>query len=229
MKNFLLNLTTKQKILIVGAVTVILIIIFVLIYKYYYDGSEPIITENTSANQMNAINESTEETTSESKFGKTTKEKTITLHVIGEVISPGVITLKEGARIVDAISACGGKTDNADLTKINLAYVLEDGVQVYIPRIDDNMENIEYIRDDAGENVIIDAVIQEDTKQIKVNINTANSEKLQTLPGIGEAMAERIILYRETNGEFITIEDIKNVSGIGDSKFEKIKEYIVVK
>lgn len=164
-----------------------------------------------------------------SKFGVVTKDKMITVHVIGEVVSPGVVSLKEGSRIIDAINSCGGKTENADITKINLAYILEDGIQIYVPRLDDDIDNVEYIREGAGENVISDNVVQDDKKSIKVNINTANLDKLQTLPGIGEAMAKRIIEYRTENGKFQSIEDIKNVSGIGDSKFEKIKEYIVIK
>lgn len=260
MKSFLLNLSNKQKVIILCLVAIIFIIIFIFVYKYYYGDSSSLnemeaneiannagfdynsdfdyntdsgvegddtLSSNVAGNVSLSNNSSKD--SAKSKFGVVTKDKMITVHVIGEVVSPGVVSLKEGSRIIDAINSCGGKTENADITKINLAYILEDGVQIYVPRLDDDIDNVEYIREGAGENVISDNVVQDDKKIIKVNINTANLDKLQTLPGIGEAMAKRIIEYRTENGKFQSIEDIKNVSGIGDSKFEKIKEYIVIK
>lgn len=260
MKIFLLNLSNKQKVIILCLVAIIFIIIFIFVYKYYYGDSSSLnemeandiannagfnynldfdyntdsgvegddISSSNVAGNVSLSNNSSKDS-AKSKFGVVTKDKMITVHVIGEVVSPGVVSLKEGSRIIDAINSCGGKTENADITKINLAYILEDGIQIYVPRLDDDIDNVEYIREGAGENVISDNVVQDDKKIIKVNINTANLDKLQTLPGIGEAMAKRIIEYRTENGKFQSIEDIKNVSGIGDSKFEKIKEYIVIK
>lgn len=260
MKSFLLNLSNKQKVIILCFVAIIFIIIFIFVYKYYYGDSSSLneMEANDIANNAGfdynsdfdyntdsgvegddtsssnvagnvSLSNNSSKDSAKSKFGVVTKDKMITVHVIGEVVSPGVVSLKEGSRIIDAINSCGGKTENADITKINLAYILEDGIQIYVPRLDDDIDNVEYIREGAGENVISDNVVQDDKKSIKVNINTANLDKLQTLPGIGEAMAKRIIEYREENGKFQSIEDIKNVSGIGDSKFEKIKEYIVIK
>lgn len=260
MKSFLLNLSNKQKVIILCLVAIIFIIIFIFVYKYYYGDSSSLneMEANEIANNAGfdynldsdyntdsgvegddtsssnvagnvSLSNNSSKDSAKSKFGVVTKDKMITVHVIGEVVSPGVVSLKEGSRIIDAINSCGGKTENADITKINLAYILEDGIQIYVPRLDDDIDNVEYIREGAGENVISDNVVQDDKKSIKVNINTANLDKLQTLPGIGEAMAKRIIEYREENGKFQSIEDIKNVSGIGDSKFEKIKEYIVIK
>lgn len=260
MKSFLLNLSNKQKVIILCLVAIIFIIIFIFVYKYYYGDSSSLneMEANDIANNAGfdynsnfdyntdsgvkgddtssynvagnvSLSNNSSKDSAKSKFGVVTKDKMITVHVIGEVVSPGVVSLKEGSRIIDAINSCGGKTENADITKINLAYILEDGIQIYVPRLDDDIDNVEYIREGAGENVISDNVVQDDKKIIKVNINTANLDKLQTLPGIGEAMAKRIIEYRTENGKFQSIEDIKNVSGIGDSKFEKIKEYIVIK
>lgn len=263
MKSFLLNLSNKQKVIILCLVAIIFIIIFIFVYKYYYGDSSSLeslneIEANNIANNAGfdyssdfdyntnssvegndtsssnvagnvSLSNNSSKDSAKSKFGVVTKDKMITVHVIGEVVSPGVVSLKEGSRIIDAINSCGGKTENADITKINLAYILEDGIQIYVPRLDDDIDNVEYIREGAGENVISENVVQDDKKSIKVNINTANLDKLQTLPGIGEAMAKRIIEYRTENGKFQSIEDIKNVSGIGDSKFEKIKEYIVIK
>lgn len=106
---------------------------------------------------------------------------------------------------------------------MNLAYELSDGQKVYIPSIKDETE--EYISESAGESVLED----EDVKDGKININTADIDLLQTINGVGESLASKIIDYRKQNGKFKSVEDLKNVSGIGEKKFESLKEYIVVK
>ena len=146
----------------------------------------------------------------------------IVVHITGQVVNPGVVKVEEGARIIDAIEASGGATLDANLSKINLAYVLEDGMKIYVPSINE-VEEIEYVTSSSG---------NEDksaSKTIKVNINTATSEELQSLPGIGESIANRIITYRKENGKFSKIEDLTNVSGIGEAKFNNIKSYVFVK
>ena len=129
-----------------------------------------------------------------------------------------------------AIEAAGGLSENADISNVNLAYVLDDGSKITIPTIDDigyKQENI--IIDSSGENVI-DKMNEESLNNSKsVNINKANELELESLPGIGASLALRIITYREQNGKFNNIEDIKNVNGIGDSKYENIKNFICVK
>ena len=112
---------------------------------------------------------------------------------------------------------------------MNLAYVLQDGKKIYIPNKNDktNLESKVYITSESGDNVIIDGNVIGGINK-KVNINTATQTELETLPGIGEAIASRIIEYREQNGKFNKIEDLQNVKGIGKAKFEDIKEYIVV-
>ena len=150
------------------------------------------------------------------------------VHIIGGVAKPGVVKIKEGGRIEDAIEAAGGLTEDSDISNVNLAYVLDDGVKVKIPTIDDESKETEetYISEDSGKNVIL----QEDEKAGSiVNINKATQTELETLPGIGPSLAGRIISYREQNGKFKKVEDIKNVAGIGDSKFENIKDFIKVK
>lgn len=148
----------------------------------------------------------------------------IKVYVTGEVNNPGVIELEEGARIEDAINLSGGATIIADLSKVNLAYTLEDGQKLYIPSINDE-EDITYLTKENG-----DGVIEENEENNeKININTASISELTNLPGVGEALAQRIIDYRNENGKFKDIEDLKNVSGIGDKKFESLKEYIIIK
>ena len=110
-----------------------------------------------------------------------------------------------------------------------MAYVVEDGTQIYIPRINENLNEVELISGEAGKSIVIESGMDENNNQnTKVNINTANKEKLETLPGIGETTAQKIIEYREQNGKFKTIEDLKNVSGIGDAKFNSLKDKIIV-
>ena len=147
----------------------------------------------------------------------------IKVHITGEVLKQGLIELDEGSRIADAINEAGNITEFADLSKVNLAYELSDGQKVYIPSIKDETE--EYISESAGESVLED----EDVKDGKININTADIDLLQTINGVGESLASKIIDYRKQNGKFKSIEDLKNVSGIGDKKFEDIKDKVIVK
>ena len=147
----------------------------------------------------------------------------IKIHITGEVKNEGIVELEEGARIDDAIKKAGDVTEFADLSKVNLAYELSDGQKVYIPSKNEEIE--EYASLDAGENVL------EESEAIggKININVADSSALQTINGVGESLAGKIIAYRELNGKFKSIEDLKNVSGIGEKKFEDIKDKVVVK
>lgn len=148
----------------------------------------------------------------------------IKIHIIGEVKNTGIIEIEEGSRIADAIEKAGGITKEADVSKVNLAYVLQDGQKVYIPSIYD--EETECIEEVAGDNVIIEDEVN--GKNVKVNINKATQTELETLPGIGPSTALKIINYREENGKFGSTKEIMNVSGIGEAKYEAIKDYISV-
>ena len=152
-------------------------------------------------------------------------ENTILIHITGEVYYPGVVVLKEGDRVVDAIAAAGGETQDANLNELNLAYVLNDGEKIYVPNKNETDNEQEYITSGIGENI---SSTGSQNKSTKVNINTATLEELTQLPGIGEATANKIIEYRKENGKFKSVEDIKNVAGIGNSKFENIKDLITV-
>ena len=159
-------------------------------------------------------------------------ENTIVIHITGEVKNSGVFTLKEGSRIDDAIKAAGGATKNADLDEINLAYELQDGQKIYIPNKKDKEKSDEkvYITSESGNNVVVqENTVENGGNSKKVNINTASQSELETLPGIGESIANRIIEYREQNGKFAKPEDIQNVKGIGTAKYNKIKDLISVK
>lgn len=223
MKEIISNLTQKQKILLIIISIALFIFLFIYIYKNLYESeinSEIILNNDINQIQNEQVNE---------KIGIINEKEKVIIHVVGEVNSPGVVTLEEGARIIDAINAAGGKTEEADLSKINLAYVVEDGTQIYIPRINENLNQVELISTEAGQSVVINnSNINEEENNTKVNINTANKEKLETLPGIGETTAQKIIDYREQNGKFTKIEDLQNVSGIGEAKFNSLKDKITV-
>jgi len=144
-------------------------------------------------------------------------ERPIVVHVSGAVPRPGVYALPKGARVQDVIAAAGGFLAEADKEFINLARLLEDGERLDIPFAE-------------GFSPVIPTaqpIVVEPTSDL-VNINTASSFQLESLPGIGPTTAAKIIDYREENGPFRTIEDIKNVSGIGTGIFERIKDMITV-
>ena len=204
-------LNKKQKIIVVILVTVMLVVIgyYIIRKTEKYDYSEiekvsNIMEENKEVLDDNVV------------------EDKIIIHITGEVEEGGVIELEKGARISDAIEEAGGITEEADLSNVNLAYSLSDGQKVKIPNINEKNKEV-IIEEEAGENIIIE---ENKSKAEKVNINKATQTEIETLPGIGPSTALKIINYRKEHGKFEHIEDIKNVSGIGDSKFENIKEYI---
>ena len=153
----------------------------------------------------------------------------IAVHITGEIKKSGIVYLKEGARLVDAIKKAGGETKNADLSQVNLAYQLKDGEKIYIPNKNEKM--IEYITQGNGNNIVLEGKDTSNNlkgENNKVNINTATQDELDALPGIGVSTAQKIIEYRETNGKFNKIEDLQNVKGIGESKYSEIKDKITV-
>ena len=148
--------------------------------------------------------------------------------VKGAVKKPGVYKLVSGSRVIDAINISGGLLKNSNTGYINLSKILKDSdiVKIYTNEEVDKMSK-EEIKDIDSENKIEDEIIKEE-ENILVNINTATISELDKLDGIGEAKAKAIVEYRNQNGEFKSIEDIKNVSGISESLFEKIKNFITV-
>ena len=198
----------KEKKLIIGAL--LIIILGGGIYIYNLNDEDVSIVNN------NEILESEED-----EIDKKEQDNNIVVHVAGEVKKPGIVRLEEGSRLEDAINKAGGLTDNADISNINLAYILEDGTKIKIPSLNEK---------EIAESYIIEGIEEEKSqnKNSKININTATEEELETLDGIGASLASRIIEYREKNGKFKNIEDIKNVAGIGDSKYEAIKDKIKV-
>lgn len=174
-----------------------------------------------SLNQQNFNNyEDLEITDTEEIVEEPEEKEKIKVHIAGSVVSEGIVELEEGARVADAIDQAGGTTADANMNQVNLAYKVQDGQKIYIPNI--NEEEYEITEDMEGIQNIYE------TNSDIININTATQTELELLPGIGPSTASKIIKYREENGEFKVIDDIKNVSGIGDAKFESIKDQITV-
>ena len=132
----------------------------------------------------------------------------LTVHVAGAVVRPGLVVLSPGARIADAIAAAGGATRAAALGSVNLATVVRDGDQIVIPPIG---EEISAERGDG-----------------RISLNRATASDLETLPGVGPVTAQRIVDHREEHGPFATLEDLLDVSGIGEAKLDAIRDSVVV-
>ena len=165
----------------------------------------------------------------------------ITVHVTGAVKSPGVYYLSTNARVQEAIEKAGGGTDQADIHSLNLAAKISDGQQIDVPEIRQIL--------DVNQNAPISKAAQEyavptspdlsmppqpsvrkpaPSEESRININTATSQELQTLRGIGPALAQRIIEHRQISGGFSTVDDLTNVKGIGEKTLEKIRDNIAV-
>lgn len=151
--------------------------------------------------------------------------KKISIYISGAVNSPGVVELKSNERLMEGVKLCDGLTDEADTNRINLAMKVKDEGHYIIPKegeeiaLNDSNENVENNNNDnnSGEG-----------ESKKININNASKEELDSLPGVGEVTAQKIIDYREENKEFKSIDEIKNVKGIGENKFNDLKDYICI-
>lgn len=152
--------------------------------------------------------------------------KKISIYISGAVNSPGVVELKSNERLMEGVSLCDGLTDEADTNRINLAMKVKDEGHYIIPKegeeiaLNDSNENVENSNNDGNDST--------DGDNKKININGASKEELDSLPGVGEVTAQKIIDYREENKEFKSIDEIKNVKGIGENKFNDLKDYICI-
>ena len=159
-----------------------------------------------------------------------TVNKKITIFISGEVKSPGVVELYSEDRLMDGVKKCGGVTDEADMNRINLAMKISDEGHYIIPKIGEEIENV---KDKGKETVnqtqnLNDNKSEQNKENNKININNASLIELDSLPGVGEVTAQKIIDYREENTKFKSIEEIKNVKGIGENKFNNLKDYISI-
>jgi len=205
----MLELAKREKIII----SLFIIVIFLIIGSKFFlnQASKPVIVDF----EQNNIEDSKILEESEELKEKAENPREIVVDVCGEVNNPGVIRLREGDRVVDAVNVVGGLLETADRKMVNLARIVQDGEQIYIPKIGENIQELESSNQSSGV-----------SKYGKVNINKASQSELESLNGIGQVLAQRIIQYREENGAFKNIEDIIKVSGIGTKKYEAIKDSI---
>lgn len=213
-------LNKKQKVVLV--IIVMLVLLFIgsyIISKANKSGYTELEIDNNEAHSDIIGNETND-------MEKELEDKEIIIHVTGAVKKQGIVKVKQSSRISDVIDKAGGVSSKADLSKINLAYIVQDGQKIYVPSTDDK-EDVNTVIEEAGTNVIKDGT-NTSNKGSKININKASQTELETLTGIGPSTALKIINYRNSNGNFKTIDDIKNVPGIGESKFDNIKNDICI-
>lgn len=202
---------------------IIIVIILLIGLLLYFTNSK---NYEDKSNDLSFMEETTEVTT-------TVKNKQY-IDIKGNVKNPGVYEFNENDRVIDAINLAGGLKKNANTSNINLSQKLKSEMVIYIYSNDDIKKN--------GENMSCDTKCKTEIIEVnncietnenknndeKININTASLEELLKISGIGESKAKNIIEYRETNGQFKNIEEIKNINGIGDSLFNKIKDNITI-
>lgn len=156
------------------------------------------------------------------EVGATPSSETLLVHVVGAVASPGVYEVSPGMRVVDGIAAAGGLSGDADPSQLNMARALVDGEQLRVPRLGE--APTEPVTDGGDSSGTAGASVSGEL----VNLNTATATELEQLPRIGPAMSSRIIDYREQNGGFTAVEDLKEVAGIGDATYEGLVELVTV-
>ncbi len=206
LKEFIENKKNKIKI-----VAVPVLVIAAVLFFWLNSGSDEIKIDegNSSAIEEDGVSQQEVNSTQSHLY----------VDIGGEVMKPGVYEVSDGTRLFEVIDKAGGLTEDADIDRINRAETVQDGQKIMIGR---HGENPDENRDNYSANNVTDS------GEGKVNINTADAAALQTIPGIGPSKADRIIEYRESEGKFNEIDDIKNISGIGNKTFESIKEYITV-
>lgn len=205
----------KQSLWIIG----ISILILSALGLFYLDKSKEGISLETALPTDQNEEFQLEETDVSDEAKKSAEEKEdIYVHISGEVKNPGVVKLKNGARLYEAVEKAGGITEEGNYDSVNLASVVADQQKVKIGNINDKK---------GDENFLDDGNVTIQSNNM-ININSANKSELETLPGIGAAIAKKILEYREENNGFKTIDEIKNVNRIGDKTFEMIKNLISV-
>ncbi|EPD54367.1 comEA protein [Paenisporosarcina sp. HGH0030] len=195
------------------------IILFVVLFKPFSNELAPPLADTLETIQTPIPNTIPTEELNESEEPDIEINEVVVVDVKGQVLTPGVYTLTHGSRVLDAIQLAGGILPSADEKALNLAAKLTDEMVIYVPLIGekDVATTISTTPDSTRE------------KSTIININTADEMTLMTLSGIGPSKAKAILAYREEKGLFQSIEDLKEVSGIGDQTFEQLKDFISVK
>lgn len=179
------------------------------------------LTEQVSSSSSTSKEEGKPQPSSAHSSKEKEKDFELVVDVKGAVKKPGVYQLKEEARVQDAIQLAGGLADNADPKSVNLAQKVTDEAVVYVATKEEGVVATGAQSQEGGNP-------KDDSKANKVNLNTATEADLQTISGIGAKRAADIIAYREENGKFKSIDDLKSVSGIGDKTLENLRPHVTV-
>ncbi|MGO0039883.1 helix-hairpin-helix domain-containing protein [Streptococcus suis] len=188
-----------------------------LIFSQSAKSDQTGLTDFSQPQQSSSSQEQLEEVSTEASE----ESSQLVVDVKGAVAKPGLYTLEADARVNDAVDAAGGLTSQADTKSINLAQKLSDEAVVYVASKDENISVV-------ASTTTSSAMSQEEKTTSLVNLNTATEADLQTISGIGAKRAGDIIAYREANGGFKSVDDLNNVSGIGDKTMESIRPYVTV-
>lgn len=146
----------------------------------------------------------------------------VVVHVVGQVVAPGVVTLPAGSRVADAVEAAGGLAGDADVARVNLARPLVDGEQIFVPRPGEELPS------PAAAATPGTSEAQGGAPDQPLNLNTAGAAELDALPGIGPVLSERIVTWRQENGRFTSVEELLEVSGIGESLLARLRPLVRV-
>lgn len=217
-------LLEKKKYLLIIAVV---LGIFLFVKRGEYENKDNQISENSISQSSSAMSSSSTGFANQSTSQVESKE--VTVDISGAVKHGGVYTLKNGARLQELIEAAGGLKDNAQIKAINRAVMLKDQDKIHIPYKGEKVDSATTISN-TGEtaNSSVSNSSGSSTSGEKVNLNTASAADLQKLNGIGEKKAEQIIAYRDQNGQFKKIEDLMQVSGIGEKTFAALKDQLAI-
>lgn len=207
------NLSRQEKVV---CLVIILVLLITFGWKLYQSEKDTITIIPVAEESTNV--KSTEEEL---------KPKICMVHIAGAVHHPGVYQLEEGKRIIDAVKMAGGEREEANLDAVNLAAILYDGQKIIIPMISENKEDMLTSVSETYE-VSQQNMSSSGSSLALLNLNAATLPQLEALPGIGPVLAKRILDYRRMNGLFQYVEEVMNVTGIGEKKFEGIKELITV-
>ncbi len=223
-----LRLGNMNKKLVVGIAILALIAICLCVYTLFLNSEAYSNTDDEIA--ISNVDESQESSNEAGESGGSDSNENaserIYVHVAGCVKNPGVYELDASSRANEAIEAAGGFTKTADTEAINLAESLSDGQQIIVPK-KSSSSAAETSSTNSTANSQTSSSASQSSSEL-VNINTATSEQLQTLSGIGEAKAQKIIEYREQNGPFESVDSLTNVSGIGEKTLESLRPYICI-
>ena len=213
-----------------GIYIIILILLIILGFNYYRAGYKDLrknddedifVEQNSASDNVVDLHNQSNSTSELSEKSIPLKDKKIVVEIKGQVKNPDVYTLEDESIVKDVIDLAGGVTEEADLSDINRAKKLQNHELIYI-------RNKNEINNNSEDNKVVNNLETAANTNNMVNINSATLEELKTLNGIGDAKANGIIEYREKNGGFTAIDQIKEVDGIGEKMFEKIKDKIEV-